>query len=25
VVRSVLPDYEERRGQLRSELLPNFD
>ncbi|HYE70831.1 MAG TPA: SprT family zinc-dependent metalloprotease [Aquabacterium sp.] len=25
VVRSVLPDYEERRGQLRSELLPSFD
>jgi predicted metal-dependent hydrolase len=25
VVRSVLPDYEERRGRLRSELLPNFD
>jgi predicted metal-dependent hydrolase len=25
VVRSVLPDYEERRGQLRSELLPHFD
>ena len=25
VVRSVLPDYEERRGRLRSELLPSFD
>jgi predicted metal-dependent hydrolase len=25
VVRSVLPDYEERRGQLRSELLPPLD
>jgi predicted metal-dependent hydrolase len=25
VVRSVLPDYEERRGKLRTELLPNFD
>lgn len=25
VVRSVLPDYEERRGLLRTEVLPSFD
>ncbi|WP_284619723.1 M48 family metallopeptidase [Aquabacterium humicola] len=25
VVRSVLPDFEQRRGLLRSELLPSFD
>ncbi|MBI5255065.1 MAG: M48 family metallopeptidase [Burkholderiales bacterium] len=25
VVRSVLPDFEQRRGQLRSEVLPAFD
>ena len=25
VVRSVLPDFEQRRGLLRTELLPAFD